>query len=54
MDDLEEVAYEHVEAIRALFERFADESPVMLLDVQEQRVYAYPYREFREGFSVSS
>lgn len=54
MDDLEEVAYEHFGAIRTLYERFATESPVMLFDVQEQRVYAYPYREFKEELSNSS
>ena len=54
VDDLEEVAYEYFGAICALHERFAERSPVMLFDVQEQRIYAYPSREFREELSVSS
>lgn len=26
--------------------RFEDKKPVMLLDIQEQKIYAYPYSEF--------
>ena len=27
--------------------QYADKKPVMLFDVQEQRVYAFPFKEFR-------
>jgi len=54
MDDLEGAADEHRAAIRTLYERFAGNAPVMLFDVQEQRIYAYPYAEFSAELSVAS
>jgi hypothetical protein len=53
-DDLEELASFHADAIRMLYERFAGKAPVMLFDVQEERIYAYPYVEFREELSTRS
>ena len=26
---------------------FADKEPMMLYDIQEQKIYAYPYQEFK-------
>ncbi len=46
VDDLEEVASFHSQAIRTLCESFPDRAPAMLFDVREQRAYAYPYVEF--------
>jgi hypothetical protein len=37
-----------------LYERFAHKHPVMLYDIQKQRVYAYPYKEFRADLSKRS
>ena len=37
-----------------LYERFADKRPVMLYDIQERRVYAFPYKEFRADLSERS
>ena len=54
MDDLEEAVSLHAAAIRTLYDRFADKAPVMLFDVQEQRIYAYPYVDFLEELSVGS
>ena len=54
MDDLERVALENQVDIRMLYERFAEYRPVMLFDIQEQRIYAYPYAQFREELSVTS
>jgi hypothetical protein len=54
MDHLEEVAREHLADIYALYERFAENAPVMLFDIQEQRIYAYPYSEFRKELSIRS
>ncbi|MDP2857133.1 MAG: hypothetical protein Q8P50_04050 [Bacillota bacterium] len=54
VDDLEESASFHSEAIRTLYDSFADKAPVMLFDVQEQRIYAYPYVEFRKELSTRS
>lgn len=33
---------------------FADKKPVMLYDIQEQKVYAYPYLEFKAEMSQKS
>jgi hypothetical protein len=54
VDDLEELAAFHSEAIRMLYERFTDKAPVMLFDVQEERIYAYPYVEFKKDLSTRS
>jgi hypothetical protein len=37
-----------------LYEQFKDKQPVMLFDLQEQRIYAMPYREYRAGLSERS
>jgi hypothetical protein len=37
-----------------MYERFADRRPVILLDIQEQKVYAYPYDEFKRELSTRS
>ena len=41
-------------AIVMLYRHLADKKPVMLLDIQEQRIYAYPYAEFRKELSQKS
>ncbi len=48
MDDpfLDAVA-EHWENIVAGYKQFEDKRPVVLYDIQEQRVYLYPYEDFR-------
>jgi len=33
---------------------FADRKPVMLYDLQEQKIYAYPYEEFKKELSQRS
>ncbi len=33
---------------------FADKKPVMLYDLQEQKIYAYPYQEFKKELSQKS
>ena len=37
-----------------LYERYADKKPIMLFDVQEQRIYAMPYAEYRADLSKRS
>lgn len=37
-----------------LYEQYADKKPVMLYDIQELRVYAYPFAEFRAELSEQS
>jgi hypothetical protein len=36
------------------YERFADKRPVMLFDIQEQRIYALPYAAYRAALSQRS
>jgi len=40
--------------IALLYGQYADKKPVMLFDIQEQRVYAYPFKEFRAELSERS
>ncbi len=40
--------------ILGLYKRFEAKKPVMLLDIQEQKIYAYPYNDFRSNLSKRS
>jgi hypothetical protein len=40
--------------ILKLYEAFKKHNPIMLYDIQEHKVYAYPYKEFRAELSVRS
>jgi hypothetical protein len=44
----------HLSLIVKLYERYADKKPVMLFDIQEQRIYAMPYAEYRADLSKRS
>jgi hypothetical protein len=48
------VVYQHLSLIVKLYERYADKQPVMLFDIQEQRIYAMPYAEYRAYLSRRS
>ena len=37
-----------------LYKKFEDKKPVMLFDVQEQKIYAYPYNDFKSDLSIKS
>jgi hypothetical protein len=37
-----------------LYRQYADKKPVMLFDTQEQRAYAFPFKEFRAELSERS
>ena len=45
---------EQWENILGLYKRFEAKKPVMLLDIQEQKIYAYPYKEFKSELSERS
>ena len=49
-----EMVYEHWKDILKWYNLFAAKRPVMLFDVQEQRIYAYPYKEFKAELSQRS
>jgi hypothetical protein len=53
-DPFWEIISQHWAAIVMLYTRYADHNPVMLFDVQEQRVYAHPFNEFRAELSQTS
>jgi hypothetical protein len=53
-DELLEVALEQYGNILMMYDMFEDKRPVMLFDIQEQRVYAYPYKEFRDEMNERS
>jgi hypothetical protein len=36
------------------YKKFEDKKPVMLFDIQEQRIYAYPYDSFKADLSERS
>jgi hypothetical protein len=40
--------------IIGLYKQFEDKKPVMLFDIQEQKIYAYPYNEFKSELSERS
>ncbi len=49
---------EHIEEQREhiihLYDMFADKFPVMLYDIQNNRIYAYPYESFKADLSTRS
>jgi hypothetical protein len=47
-DDLVEAAESFMPQIRMLYNRFEDKRRVMRLELPSPRIYAYPYREFKE------
>src|SRR4051794_26313266 len=46
-DDLVEAAEDSLRHILMFYKRFEKKRPVMLLDLQSQKVYAYPYEGFK-------
>ena len=53
-DDLVEAAENFLPHILMFYERFEDKRPVMLLDIQSRKIYAYPYKEFKADLSERS
>ncbi len=40
--------------IRSLYIAYATDKPIILYDIQEKKIYAYPYREFKADLSEKS
>ncbi len=40
--------------IRALYKTYASEKPIILYDIEEEKIYAYPYKEFKAEMSQKS
>jgi hypothetical protein len=49
-----EVIQEQWPNIRGLYLVYESERPIMLYDIREKKIYAYPYREFRAELSKKS
>jgi len=53
-DPLVEVARNNLPHIFALYKLFEEKRPVMLFDLQSQKIYAYPYMEFKANLNERS
>ncbi len=40
--------------ILKLYKKFEDKKPIMLFDMQERRIYAYPYEDFKSDLTKKS
>jgi hypothetical protein len=49
-----DIAYAQLDNIRMWYRMFAAKKPVMLYDIQEQLIYASPYREFKADLNQRS
>ena len=49
-----DVVEEHGDNILRLYKRYEAKKPVMLLDLQEQKIYAYPYNDFKSDLTERS
>ena len=49
-----DLVYGQWENLRMVYGMFAAKRPVMLFDVQEQRIYAYPYKDFKAELNPRS
>jgi hypothetical protein len=53
-DDLLDAARERAGDILMFYRKFADKKPVMLLELPSQKIYAYPYLDFKNTLSERS
>ena len=53
-DYLLDVANEQLNNIRYAYKQFEGRKPIVLFDIQEQRVYVYPYQDFKSEMSPRS
>ncbi len=53
-DPLVEAAENRLPEILALYKLFEEKRPVMLFDLQSQKIYAYPYKEFKANLNERS
>ena len=49
-----EIISEHWAQILNLYKKIDDKKPIMLIDIQEQKLYAYPYLDFKSSLSERS
>jgi hypothetical protein len=53
-DYLLQTAEDNWPYILAAYQRFEDKKPIVLYDIQEARIYVYPYPEFKADLSERS
>jgi len=53
-DALFDAACDRADDILRLYRQFAEKKPVMLLELPSQKIYAYPYLEFKNTLSDRS
>ena len=53
-DALFDAACDRADDILRLYRQFAEKKPVMLLELPSQRIYAYPYLDFKNTLSERS
>jgi hypothetical protein len=53
-DDLLDAALDNWTHILRMYRHFYEKKPIVLYDIQERRIYVYPYREFRAELSERS
>lgn len=51
-DSYEEVVDEHWADIVEVFRQFEEKHPILLFDIQEQQIYAYPFQDFAAELSA--
>jgi hypothetical protein len=49
-----EAIQEHWRNICALYMMYAKKKPIILYDIQEKKIYAYPYKDFKAEMSEKS
>ena len=49
-----EAAESSLPNILAVYQQFRDKRPVMLLDLQSERIYAFPYEQFKADLNERS
>ena len=53
-DYLYDTLSDYLEHVRVAYQQHEDKRPVMLFDIQEQRIYAYGYEGFKSDLSPKS
>jgi hypothetical protein len=50
-DYLLDAAWEHWDLILRAYKSYEKQRPIVLFDIQEQRIYLYPYKDFKEDLN---
>lgn len=49
-----EIVSEHWDQILDVYKKNDDKKPIMLIDIQDQKLYAYPYLDFKSSLTERS